>query len=55
LLVSHENVQRPGKESFILIRPDGFVACSGPAAGLGRAGVLLDRLAAAEASAVTAA
>jgi hypothetical protein len=48
LIVVHENVQRPGKESFILIRPDGFVACAGAVAGLRRAGVLLDRLTATE-------
>lgn len=43
----HESVQRPGKESFVLIRPDGFVACAGPASSLGQADVFLDRLAAA--------
>jgi 2-polyprenyl-6-methoxyphenol hydroxylase-like FAD-dependent oxidoreductase len=44
-LAVHECIQRPGKESFLLIRPDGFIACTGPAASLGQAGTFLDRLA----------
>ena len=54
LLAVHENVRRPGKESFILIRPDGFVACSGPAAGIGQASVLLDRVTGTEVAAAAA-
>lgn len=52
LAVRHEHVQRPGTKDaggFILIRPDGFVACSGPATEVGRAGAFLDALTASDA------
>jgi 2-polyprenyl-6-methoxyphenol hydroxylase-like FAD-dependent oxidoreductase len=48
LIVRHDHIRRPARgpraESFVLVRPDGFVACSGRALEVGRAGMFLDAL-----------